>query len=248
MSTDGTRRRGLLFVVSSPSGAGKTTLSRRLLAEHAELRFSVSYTTRPRRTGEREGVDYHFVSDETFDRMIAEGAFVEFAVVHGRRYGTSMHTVRAALTAGQQVLLDIDYQGAARLAEQFKHEACLTYILPPSLSVLEQRLRSRNTDTTAVIEARLLKAREELRQYPRYRYLIVNSDIETAYAELDAIYRCERAMLEGWERPAPSTATASLARSCLMPQRSHLAEELLRAAGGEERFLSPRPAAAAPDR
>lgn len=239
------QRCGLLLVVSSPSGAGKTTLSRRLLREHPDLRFSVSYTTRPIRPGERDGVDYHFVSDERFDRMIAESAFVEYAVVHGRRYGTAVHAVRAALDLGQQVLLDVDYQGATRLAEQFECEARLVFILPPSLVTLEQRLRARNTDSNAVIEQRLLKAREELRHYRKYHYLVVNSDVDKAYGELDAIYCYERAQHEGAAASPQSADAAELARSCRLQHRAHLVEELLRSAAVDEPFLSSHPASPA---
>jgi len=136
---------GLLLVVSSPSGAGKTTLARRLLGEFTDLRFSVSYTTRPQRGREQDGVDYHFVSEATFDQMIAAGAFAEWCLVHNRRYGTSVETLRTALCLGQHVLLDIDYQGAAKLREQLPKESRLVFILPPSLPILEQRLRSRGS-------------------------------------------------------------------------------------------------------
>jgi guanylate kinase len=131
---------GLLLVVSSPSGAGKTTLCRRLLSEHPELQFSVSYTTRPPRSGERDGIDYHFVSDATFDEMVQQGAFAEWNWVHGRRYGTSLHAVQQALASGCKILLDIDYQGAARILEVFAASARLVFILPPSLAVLEAPL------------------------------------------------------------------------------------------------------------
>lgn len=220
-------RRGLLLVVSSPSGAGKTTLARRLLASHKELRFSVSYTTRARRRGEQEGVDYHFVSDAEFDRMVATDAFAEWCIVHGRKYGTAVETVATALGCGQQVLLDIDYQGAEKLAKLLPAEARLVFILPPSFSILEQRLRARGTDSEMVIEQRLTKAREELSHYRLYHYLVVNNQVDEAYAELDAIYQYERALVCQSE---PSPALAALAESCLCENRASLAQAVLSSA------------------
>lgn len=216
--------KGLLLVVSSPSGAGKTTLSRRLLERHSELHFSISYTTRHRRPREQDGVDYHFVSDARFDEMIDQSAFAEWNVVHGRRYGTALSTVRCALAAGEQVLLDIDYQGALKLAAEFPSGARLVYILPPSMHTLEQRLRGRGTDAESVIEQRLRKAREELRFYSRYHYLVVNDDVERAYSELEAIYRVERAAARGED---PDPGLARLARECRCAERAPLAEALL---------------------
>lgn len=218
------RGQGLLLVVSSPSGAGKTTLSRRLLERHRELHFSISYTTRPRRPREQDGVDYHFVSDARFDEMIAQSAFAEWNVVHGRRYGTALNTVRCALAAGEQVLLDIDYQGALKLAAEFPSGARLVYILPPSMRTLEQRLRGRGTDAESVIEQRLRKAREELRFYSRYHYLVVNDDVERAYSELEAIYRVEWSAARGED---PDPGLARLARECRCAERAPIAEALL---------------------
>jgi len=223
-------RGGLLLVVSSPSGAGKTTLSRRLLGAHGDLHFSVSYTTRARRRGEQDAVDYHFVNDAEFDRMIENDAFAEWCVVHGRRYGTAVETIAAALASGQQVLLDIDYQGAEKLAEQLPAEARLVYILPPSLEILEQRLRARGTDSQAVIEQRLAKAREELRHYRLYHYLVMNNQIDEAFAELDAIYQYERSLVL---HTPDADAVSELARSCRCENRAGLAEEVLRGASGE---------------
>lgn len=219
--------RGLLLVVSSPSGAGKTTLAQRLLAEHPQLRFSVSYTTRPRRGREQAGVDYHFVSDAEFERMIDAGAFAEWCVVHGRRYGTALPTLRAAIAGGEQVLLDIDYQGAEKLRQAFPDEARLVYILPPSLEVLAERLRSRATDDPAVIEARLRKAAEELRHYSLYDYLVFNRELDQAYAELEAVYLLESAQLSGRE---PHPAVVALARNCQRQSRAELAELVLKSA------------------
>lgn len=202
---------GLLLVVSSPSGAGKTTLCRRLLAEFARLRFSVSYTTRPPRNGEREGLDYHFVDAARFQRMIDAGEFAEWAEVHGHRYGTGLHAVREALDRGDDVLFDIDYQGGRQIRARFP-EAVLAFVLPPSIEELERRLRARATDSEEVIRRRLVKAREELEHYSEYDYAILNDDVERAMQELRAVYVAAHAtakrraahaeaLLRGWKRP-----------------------------------------------
>ncbi len=180
--------RGLLIVVSSPSGAGKTTLCRRLIAEFPDIVFSVSYTTRPKRRGEEESVDYHFVDRATFDAMIERGEFAEWADVHQHRYGTTVDAVRQALEGGRHVLFDIDYQGGRQIKAKFEKEAVLVFVLPPSLDELERRLRNRDTDAPEVIERRLHKAHEELKQYGLYQYLIVNDDLARAYDRLRAIY------------------------------------------------------------
>ena len=229
-SAEHSARPGLLLVVSSPSGAGKTTLSRRLLKTHAELRFSVSYTTRPQRRGEQNGTDYYFVSDEEFDRMIAADAFAEWCWVHGRRYGTALSAVGSALDAGQQVLLDVDYQGAAKLAARFPIEARLVFILPPSFAVLAERLRGRGTDAATIVEQRLHKAREELRQYSQYDYLVMNSDVDRAFGELDAIFLVEQARVQG---TVPAQALADLAGQCRLQARAALAKEVLASAERE---------------
>jgi len=180
--------RGLLLVVSSPSGAGKTTLCHRLIDEFPDIVFSVSYTTRERRRGEEEGVDYHFVDDDTFTRMVDAGEFAEWAEVHGNRYGTTVAAVRQALEGGRHVLFDIDYQGGRQLKAKFENEAVLVFVLPPSLEELEQRLRKRATDAEEVIARRLTKAHEELKQYGLYQFLIVNDELPRAYDRLRAVY------------------------------------------------------------
>ncbi|MBI4509364.1 MAG: guanylate kinase [Deltaproteobacteria bacterium] len=181
-------RRGLLVVVSSPSGAGKTTLCRRLLQEFPDLKFSVSYTTRPPRTGERNGVDYWFVDAQSFQRMVEAGEFAEWAEVHGNRYGTARAAVEDALVRGHDVLFDIDWQGGEKLKAQFAGDAVMVWVLPPSLQVLEERLRRRATDAPDVIGRRLAMAKEELLHYTSYDYLIVNDAIENAYDHLRSIY------------------------------------------------------------
>jgi guanylate kinase len=191
--------RGLLIVVSSPSGAGKTTLCHRLTAEFPNIMFSVSYTTRARRRGEEAGIDYHFVDRQVFDQMIDRGEFAEWAEVHGNRYGTTTEAVRQALERGKHVLFDIDYQGARQLKARFERDAVLVFILPPSLEVLEERLRKRATDAPDAIERRLIKAQDEinvLKQYGLYEYLIVNDDLLSAYDRLRAIYLAAQSKID----------------------------------------------------
>jgi guanylate kinase len=182
-----TRARGILLVVSSPSGAGKTTLCHRLMADYP-VTFSVSYTTRPRRNNEVEGVDYHFVDDETFSVMVRDNAFAEWARVHGHRYGTSRATVLENLSQGRDLLFDIDWQGAQQLNTKYPDETVMVFVLPPSLEDLAYRLRHRGTDAPDVVERRLAKAKEELGHYGEYHYLVYNQDLEQAYSDLRAIY------------------------------------------------------------
>lgn len=219
---------GFVLVVSSPSGAGKTTLCRRLLSQHPELAFSVSYTTRRPRPGERNGEDYHFVSEAVFDEMIRKDAFAEWNLVHGNRYGTAIATIQEALVRGTQVLLDVDYQGAARLRQVFPDSAHLVFILPPSLAVLEARLRGRKTDTEEVITKRLNKARQELGHFGLYHYLVVNDDLETGYRELAAIYQVTLARARGL---TPWPQDAALCDTCQTSRRQALAEQI--AAGAD---------------
>jgi len=182
------RFRGLLLVVSSPSGAGKTTLCNRLRQEFPRLGFSVSYTTRQPRPGETDGVEYHFVSAARFQEMAAGDEFAEYAMVHGNMYGTSARQVATALGNGRDLLFDIDFQGGRQLRNRFREEVVLVFILPPSLRELERRLRRRATDADDVIAQRLKVARSELAHYAEYDYLIVNDDFEKAYDALRAVY------------------------------------------------------------
>jgi guanylate kinase len=187
--------RGLLLVISSPSGAGKTTLARRLAAEF-DIRFSVSYTTRSPRTGEVEGKDYFFVSGERFDQMVANQEFAEWAVVHGNRYGTSIAAVRQSIAGGIDCLFDVDYQGGRQIRRLWPADSVLCFILPPSMEELESRLRRRATDAPDVIERRLAMACKELEHYGEYDYLVVNDDLSRAYDQLRSIFvaaRCARA-------------------------------------------------------
>ena len=184
--------RGVLVIVSSPSGAGKTTLTRRLLEEFAELEFSVSYTTRPMRPGEVDGRDYHFVKPDKFEQMVENGEFAEHAFVHSNRYGTAQAPVEAALASGRDVIFDVDWQGGAALSARWPYDSLKIFILPPDLTTLEQRLRNRATDDPKIIDKRLAKAIEELEHFGEYQHLIVNDDIERAYAVLRALYLTRR--------------------------------------------------------
>ncbi|MBA3818861.1 MAG: guanylate kinase [Deltaproteobacteria bacterium] len=184
--------RGVLVIVSSPSGAGKTTLTRRLLTELPQLQFSVSYTTRPPRPGEVEGRDYHFVSPPEFEAMVESGEFAEHAYVHSNRYGTAQAPVEAALANGRDVIFDVDWQGGAALSHRWPRDSLKVFILPPDLHVLASRLRQRATDDPKIIDRRLAKAIEELEHFSEYQHLIVNDDLERAYAVLRAIYLTRR--------------------------------------------------------
>lgn len=185
-------RRGLLLVISSPSGAGKTSLGRRLLADHPELSVSISCTTRPPRPGERDGREYHFVSPERFAAMVAAGEFLEWAEVHEHRYGTPAAAVEAALAEGRDLLFDIDWQGAEAIVARHRAETVPVFILPPSLAALAERLRGRAQDSEAVIARRLARAAGEIAHWRDYDYVLINADFEAVYADLAAIYHAER--------------------------------------------------------
>ncbi|MCG6941906.1 MAG: guanylate kinase [Thiohalocapsa sp.] len=182
---------GLLFVVSAPSGAGKTSLVKALLEVEPSLHLSVSYTTRPPREGEQDGVHYHFVDAATFERMVQAGEFVEYARVFGNAYGTAAKTLRAGLDAGADLLLEIDWQGARQVRGRFS-EAISVFIAPPSLQALEERLRGRGKDSDDIIAARMAQARDELSHHGEYDYLVVNDDFGVALDELRAIVAAER--------------------------------------------------------
>jgi guanylate kinase len=181
-----------MLVVASPSGAGKTSLSRRLVADHADLDLSISCTTRGARPGEQEAREYFFVDRPRFDAMIAEDAFLEWADVHDNRYGTPRGPVMAALERGHDVLFDIDWQGAASVAAQAPDDVVRVFILPPSMHDLRRRLEARAQDTQAVIERRLERAAGEIAHCGAFDYVIVNDDFDHAYAELAHIYHAER--------------------------------------------------------
>lgn len=187
-------RQGILFIISAPSGAGKTTLAFRLFQAIPDLRPSISYTTRALRKGEVDGRDYHFVSEDHFVRMRDADAFAEWAHVHDFFYGTPRAPVDEAIAKGRDLLLDIDVQGAKQLKGLYP-EAVSLFVLPPSWQVLEQRLRGRGTDSEAVITRRLHRAREEAHAFPMYDYWIVNDDIDRAVSLLHAILTAERARI-----------------------------------------------------
>lgn len=185
-------RRGLLFVLSSPSGAGKSTIARKLLGSDGGLEMSVSATTRPIRPGEVDGVDYHFVDLPRFKDMVAEGAFLEWAHVFGHRYGTPSAPVDAILSRGRDVLFDIDWQGAQQLFQQAGGDVVRVFIFPPSLDELERRLRSRGTDSDDVIAARMDRAANEISHWDGYDYVLVNDDVERCFADVASILESER--------------------------------------------------------
>jgi len=180
-----------VFIISAPSGSGKSTLVSHLLASVEGLRFSVSYTTRAPRGAEVDGKDYHFVSREAFEAMLARNEFLEWAQVFGNYYGTHRGILDRARREGRDLILDIDVQGARQLKEQIP-EAVTVFILPPSKQVLEQRLRARGEDREEVIARRLRDAAEEIRNYNRYDYVLINKDLSVAEATLDAIVLAER--------------------------------------------------------
>lgn len=182
---------GHLFIISAPSGAGKTTLVKHLLENDPAIRVSVSHTTRVPRAGERDGIEYHFIPVEEFLEKTRRGDFLEWAQVHGNYYGTARATIDAALRAGQDVLLEIDWQGAQQVRRSFA-EAIGIFLLPPSIEALEQRLRGRATDSAATIARRLAAAREELRHVGEFDYVIINDDLQRALHDLLAVLRAAR--------------------------------------------------------
>jgi guanylate kinase len=189
---DGVERRGLMFVLSSPSGAGKTTLSRLLMDRMPELSLSVSVTTRPMRPGEVEGRDYFFIDRKKFDSMSKNGELLEFAPVFDNFYGTPRAAVEAALAAGQDVLFDIDWQGTQQLREKARADVVSVFILPPSAADLEKRLHTRAQDSDAVIKGRMSRAAHELSHWAEYDYIVVNHDVDEAFAEVQSILKAER--------------------------------------------------------
>jgi guanylate kinase len=188
----GLSRRGLLIVLSSPSGAGKSTISRMLLAADPEVELSVSATTRPQRPGERDDVDYHFVDDAEFDRMVAAGEFVEWAPVFGYRYGTPKAPVKAALKAGRDILFDIDWQGTQQLQAAMGEDLVRIFILPPSMDELGRRLRERGTDAEEVVADRMRRAASEIGHWAEYDYVLVNADMDKCLGKVQTIVAAER--------------------------------------------------------
>ena len=186
------QRRGMMLVLSSPSGAGKTTLTRTLLSKERGLDLSISVTTRKRRASEVDGVHYHFINEDGFDRMKENGELLEWATVHENSYGTMRAPVESALSKGKDVLFDIDIQGAMQLYEQMREDIVSIFILPPSIEEMKTRLHRRAEDTEQVIIRRLETAIEEIQYWTNYDYLVVNDDLDRAFSDLRAIFRTER--------------------------------------------------------
>jgi len=185
-------RRGLMLVLSSPSGAGKTTLSRMLLKADRHVELSVSVTTRPQRRGEVDGRDYHFIDLHRFQAMVKSGKLLEWAEVFGHCYGTPRRPVEKALQAGRDVLFDIDWQGTQQLSEKARDDLVSVFILPPTAKELERRLKRRAQDSHDIIGTRMAKAADEMSHWPEYDYVIVNHDKDEAFAEVKAILAAER--------------------------------------------------------
>ena len=192
MRSGETTRRGLMLVLASPSGAGKTAISRKLLERASNLTMSVSVTTRPKRPGEASGVDYRFVDSTEFDLMVKQGELLEYAKVFGHDYGTPKEPVEAALASGRDVLFDIDWQGTQQLVENARDDLVAVFILPPSTAELERRLRERAQDSDEVVAERMAKAADEMSHWPEYDYIVVNHDIEESVGQVHAILIAER--------------------------------------------------------
>src|SRR5215468_168153 len=191
-SFDGVERRGLMFVLSSPSGAGKTTLSRLLIERMPGLKMSVSATTRPKRPGEVDGRDYLFVDKARFEDMVKQGELLEWATVFDNRYGTPRTPVEAALSKGEDVLFDIDWQGTQQLREKARADVVSVFILPPSVADLEKRLHTRAQDSNEVIRSRMSRASHEMSHWAEYDYIVINHDVDEAFAEVQSILNAER--------------------------------------------------------
>ena len=191
-NTDKLARRGLLFILSSPSGAGKTTISRRLLTADDEIELSVSATTRPPRAGEIDGIDYHFISEAKFRDMVERDEFYEWAEVFGNFYGTPKGYIRQGLKEGRDFLFDIDWQGTQQLYQKDQQDAVSVFILPPSLPELRRRLESRATDSEDVIDRRMDRARAEISHWAEYDYVVVNDDVDECFSKVREILHAER--------------------------------------------------------
>ncbi|MGB3377489.1 guanylate kinase [Allopontixanthobacter sediminis] len=191
-SPDTLHRRGLMFILSSPSGAGKTTIARRILAEDGQIRLSVSYTTRPMRPGEVHGRDYFFVDADEFNSKVEAGEFLEWAEVFGHLYGTPKAEIKAGLKAGHDYLFDIDWQGTQQLYQRMEVDVVRVFLLPPSIEELQRRLASRGTDSTQVVADRMARARSEISHWDGYDYVVVNDDINACFDKVTGILNSER--------------------------------------------------------
>lgn len=185
-------RRGLMFVLSSPSGAGKTTISRRLLASEGNLEMSVSYTTRKPRPGEVMDIDYHFCSEDEFNEALSQEAFMEWAKVFGNYYGTPQAAVDRSLMQGRDVLFDIDWQGTQQIGQKARGDLVTIFLLPPSWGELERRLLSRAQDSAETVKARMARAKDEISHWAEYDYVVINHDIDEATAQVRSILHAER--------------------------------------------------------
>ncbi len=203
-------RRGLMLVLSSPSGAGKTTLTRRLLEMDPRLSLSISVTTRTPRNGEVDGRDYHFTTPEQFARMVAEDGFLEHASVFGRQYGTPRRPVEEALAQGRDVVFDIDWQGTQQLKERARDDVASIFVLPPSREALEKRLTTRAQDSAETVKSRMATADAEISHWAEYDYVIVNDSLDQAFAEVQMILVAER--LKRARQPGLSRFVAKLAK------------------------------------
>lgn len=186
------QRRGLMFILSSPSGTGKTTIARRLLAEDGDIRMSVSVTTRPMRPGEVDGQDYFFVGQAEFDRMVEDEELLEYATVFGNSYGTPKAQVRAGIREGQDFLFDIDWQGTQQLYQKMETDVVRVFLLPPSIDELRRRLTGRGTDSAEVIADRMARAQGEISHWDGYDYVVVNDDIDLCFEKVRQILEAER--------------------------------------------------------
>lgn len=189
---DTLHRRGLMFILSSPSGAGKTTIARSLLENDGDIRLSISVTTRPPRPNEVDGRDYHFIAEPEFRRMVADGELLEWAEVFGHLYGTPKAQIKAGLKAGQDFLFDIDWQGTQQLYQRMEVDVVRVFLLPPSIAALEERLRSRATDSEEVVQHRMARARSEISHWDGYDYVVVNDDFDRCFEAVHGILKAER--------------------------------------------------------
>src|ERR1043165_2894666 len=192
MDKIGITRRGLMLVLSSPSGAGKTTIARKLLEEDRSLEIAVSHTTRKKRQGEKDGKDYYFIDRDAFTKMRDQGDFLEWAVVFDNYYGTTRKPVEEALAAGRDVLFDVDWQGAASLRDEARDDVVTVFILPPTAADLEQRLNVRAQDPPEIVRRRMLGASNEIQHWTEYDYVVVNYDIDRSVAAIRAVLTAER--------------------------------------------------------
>ena len=192
MAEPAIKRRGLLLVLSSPSGAGKTTISRKLFETDGKLQMSVSVTTRAKRPGEIEGTHYHFVERAKFDQMVAQGELLEHAIVFGNCYGTPRGPVTQALANGQDIISDVDWQGTQQLKQNVGADVVAVFVLPPTIEALKERLQSRAQDTPEVVQARMAKSSDEMSHWAEYDYVIVNDDLDSSVRQVQAILDAER--------------------------------------------------------